>query len=413
MTAEIVSVGTELLLGQIADTNAQHLGKVLAELGIAHQHRQTVGDNMDRLAEALRLALKRSDIVLTIGGLGPTQDDITREAIALALGEEIVVDEEALAHLKEFLTSRNLPWIDSQIRQAWKPSCGRLIENPNGTAPGMICEIDSNIVFALPGPRGEFVAMVDGPVRDALAAFGCGEVILSRLIRICGMGESLVEERVRDLLESSNPSVAPYAHPGEVHLRITARAESSAAAQKMIEPVEAQIKNALGSAVFGVDETTLETAVIELLSTRNETAAVAESMTGGGLGERFTNVAGSGDAFLGGFITYDLGLKKKLLGISADILDDTQVGPVSEQCARAMATRIREITGATYGVSVTGNAGPTSDKGAKPIGQTYIGVAGPGGVEVEDHRFRGQREFIRRRAEQAALVMLRRIVMAS
>ncbi|MFY9233098.1 MAG: competence/damage-inducible protein A [Fimbriimonadaceae bacterium] len=413
MTAEIVSVGTELLLGQITDTNAQHLGKVLAELGIPHQHRQTVGDNRDRLVEALRLALRRSDIVLTIGGLGPTQDDITREAVASALNDEIIVDEAALAGLREFFSSRGLPWVDSQIRQAWRPACGRLIENPNGTAPGMICEKGSKVVVALPGPRGEFVAMVDGPVRDALARFGGGEVILSRLIRICGLGESLVEERVRDLLESSNPSVAPYAHPGEVHLRITARAKSSQAAQEMIAPVEEQIKAALGTAVFGTDETTLEAAVIELLSNRNATVAVAESMTGGGLGERFTNVAGSGDAFLGGFITYDLGLKKKLLGISAEILDNPEIGPVSEKCAREMAARIRELTGATYGVSITGNAGPTSDKGAKPIGMTYIGVAGPGGVEVEEHQFRGQREFIRRRAEQASLAMLRRIVMTS
>jgi nicotinamide-nucleotide amidase len=412
VTAEIVSVGTELLFGQIADTNAQHLGRLLPQLGISHMHRQTVGDNLGRVIEAIKLALSRSDIVFTIGGLGPTEDDLTREAIAAALEEDLVVDDRIVEKLRKLFALRNLPWVDSQAKQGSRPQCGKAVENPNGTAPGLICEKDGKVVIALPGPRGEFVPMVDGPVRDYLMKLGGGDVIHSHLLRICGLGESVVEERIRPVLESNNPTVAPYAHLGEVHLRITAHASTIDLAEAMIAPIEQRIREALGDAIFGSDEVTLEQAVVELLQKRDETVAVAESMTGGGLGERFTNVPGSGDVFIGGAITYDVELKKKLLGVDPDLLEDENRGPVSDECARQMALGVRTLVGSTYGVSVTGNAGPSSDKGDKPVGLTYIGVAGPNGVEVEEFHFRGQRDSIRRRAQQAALTALRRVALS-
>ena len=387
MIAEIVSVGTELLMGQIADTNAQHLGKVLPELGIRHQLRQTVGDNLERLTQALSLALSRSDIVFTIGGLGPTQDDLTRDGIAAALGEQLEPDPVIAEHLMKLFAMRNLPWTESQHRQTMRPACSRPIDNPNGTAPGLICEKNGKVVIALPGPKGEFVPMVNGPVREYLSHLGHEGVIHSRILRVCGLGESIVEERIRALLDSDNPTVAPYAKPGEVHLRITAKAETTEKAEEIIGPIETQIRSLLGDAVFGVNETTLEGAVLELLRARKQTLAVAESITGGGVAQRITSVTGASEAFLGGLVTYTIGSKSRDLGIDRAILDDPQVGPVSPEVAKLMASAVRAKFGADYGLALTGNAGPTSDKGDKPVGLVYISVSGPGGEVVEEYKF--------------------------
>ena len=404
-------MGTELLFGQIADTNAQHLGQLLPELGIHHYFRQTVGDNLDRVIQALKLALSRADIVFTIGGLGPTQDDLTRDGIAAALGEELVADERIAATLRTQFELRKLTWTENQNRQAMRPPCAKPIENPNGTAPGLICEKDNKVVIALPGPRGEFVPMIDGPVREYLAKDPSEEVFHSRLLKICGLGESLVETRIKSLLSSTNPTVAPYAKLGEVHLRVTARAPNIQLAEMMIEPVETRIREALGKAVFGADEATLEYVTLDLLKVRNQTVAVAESITGGGLGSRMSAVPGASDVFVGGIISYSKEVKAKELGVDRKLLDNPNVGPVSAEVATEMAVGVRDRLRASYGVSLTGNAGPTSDDGDKPIGLNYIGVAGPNGVRVEEYRFRGTREDIRYRASQAALTLLREILL--
>jgi nicotinamide-nucleotide amidase len=411
MTAEIVSVGTELLLGQIADTNAQHLGQLLPQLGVAHVHRQTVGDNLERLTDSLRLALNRADIVITIGGLGPTEDDLTREAIAAALDETLVHDDALEAGLRRLFQERNLPWLDTQLRQAKRPACGRAIENPNGTAPGLICETGEKVIIALPGPKGEFVPMVNGPVADYLRGKGSGEVIHSRLLKIAGLGESVVEDRIRPVLHGTNPTVAPYAKLGEVHLRITAQAPTIDLAEAMIAPVEQRIREVLGDAVFGAGDMTLEQAVIELLEMWGETVAVAESLTGGGLGQRLTTIPGSGEAFVGGVISYQKRVKEELLGVDPSCLNDPEKGPVCAETAEQMATGVRERLGTDYGVSLTGNAGPTSDDGGKPVGLVYVAVATTEGVTVEEHRFRGGRADIRRRSSQAALTLLRQVVL--
>jgi len=412
MTAEIVSVGTELLMGQIADTNAQHLGQVLPELGIRHHFRQTVGDNLERLSEALKLALSRSDVVFTIGGLGPTQDDLTRDGISRALGETLIPDPEIADQLRKQFAARNLPWTEAQHRQTMRLPCSRPIENPNGTAPGLLCEKDGKVVIALPGPPGEFVPMIDGPVRTYFANKAHEGVIHSHILRICGIGESMVEQRIRPLLDSENPTVAPYAKLGEIHLRVTARGSDTAEAERILEPFVSQIREALGDAVFGVDETTLEKAVVDILKAKKQTLAAAESITGGGVAERITSVPGASEVFVGALVTYAARLKASELGVDPDLLDDPEIGPISEEVAKMMASGVRKRFGTDYGLSLTGNAGPTADAGGKPVGLLYVAVAGPDRVVVEEFRSRGIREDIRFRAGQFGLALLRKELMS-
>ncbi len=405
MNAEILSVGTELLLGQTLDTHSATMAKLLARAGVGCTRRMTVGDNMGRIVEALREMFGRADLVITIGGLGPTEDDLTRDAIAAALGDEMVLEPEVERKLRKFFAMRNVPWMDSIARQAQRPESAELIENPNGTAPGLVCKKNGKVVIALPGPKGEFGPMAEGPVLEFLSHLQGGQVIHSRILRVCGMGESEVEERVRDLTHSDNPTVAPYAHTGEVHLRVTARAATEQDADKLLDPVEHAIREILGTKVFGTDETTLEQATIDLALLKGATIAVAESMTGGGLGERLTSVDGASSAFLGGVISYVTEIKCKLLDVREETLNSH--GPVSEPVAREMAEGAKKGIGSTFAVSITGNAGPTSDVDGKPVGLVFIGLAGPRGATVMEARFRGTREDVRRRATQSALVLLR------
>ncbi|RYG23677.1 competence/damage-inducible protein A, partial [bacterium] len=386
MTAEIVSVGTELLLGQIVDTHAPVMARILAECGIGCVRRATIGDNRERLVAEMKGALERADVLVTIGGLGPTTDDLTRDAIAEAVGDELVVDEKILDRLKTFFASRGMGWIESNGRQAQVPASGRPIDNPYGTAPGLHVSKNGKTVLALPGPKGEFQPMAEGEVREILQSLGGGGMVIhSRTLRVIGIGESAVEDRVRDLMDRENPTVAPYAHLGEVHLRLTARAHGVEAADRLIDPVEEEIRGRLGAAVFGTDATTLEASILESLSQSNRTLAVAESMTGGELAARLTGVSGSSKSFLGGVVTYTPRTKQSLLGIPGEIAAD----PVSEEVAKAMANGVRMRLGSTYGIGITGNAGPTADVGDKPVGLVYIAVAGPEGTTCVESRYRG------------------------
>lgn len=403
-TAEIVSVGTELLLGQIVDSDAAELGRVLAACGVDHRCRQTVGDNLPRLVDALRTALARADIVFTIGGLGPTQDDLTREGIAEALGRPLVVDEEIVGRLRARFEERGWPWVEAQTRQAMKPEGAHIIDNPNGTAPGLACRVDGKTVIAMPGPPAEFIPMLQGPVQKLLRAMAPVGVIHSRTLRVVGLGESLVEDRLRDLLESHTPSVATYAKPGEVHVRLTAKADSVEEAEAVIAPVRHEILERLGTLVYGEDDQTLEQAVVERLRALGHTVSLAESCTGGGLGARITSVPGSSEVFLGGVVAYTNRVKQNLLGVDAETLIDH--GAVSAECAREMALGVLARLGSTWSLSITGIAGPGGGSAEKPVGLVYIGLAGQGGVEAVEHRFAGSREIIRQRSGQAALAML-------
>jgi len=411
MTAEVVSVGTELLLGQTVDTHAATMARILADCGISCMRRTTVGDNLERIVEVLKGALGRADLVVTIGGLGPTSDDLTREGIAAALHDELEHVAAYEERLRKMTAFRKLPWIESLAKQADRPTCGRFVANPNGSAPGLICEKNGKTVIALPGPKNEFNPMADGPVREYLEQLQGSQVIHSRILRVCGMGESQVEEKIRPLLDGENPTVAPYAHPGEVHLRVTARAKSREEANRLIDPIHEQIQAVLGDALFGTDSTTLEQSVVDLLRDTGSTVAIAESMTGGSLGERLTNVPGASDAFAGGVIAYLPSAKIGLLGVAPELL--AEYGPVSREVAEAMACLVRAELDTTYGVSITGNAGPTADVDRKPVGLVYIGVAGPAGCEVSESQFRGQRDEIRRRTTQAALVALRHTLLCA
>lgn len=429
-TAEIVSIGEELLAGLIADTNAQAIGSLLQEMGILHGHRQTVGDDIGSIRDAITLAMSRSDIVFTIGGLGPTQDDLTRDGIASALGEEMVFEPEFAEKLKRLFLQRGLPWVESQVRQAWRPQSAAMLPNPNGSAPGLWCERDGKVVVALPGPKGEFGPMLAGPVRERLGPWG-SQGLATRLLKVCELGESVVEEMLGDLMRplgaNLNPSppapsprhssgrggsdaitVAPYAKPGEVHLKLTAWAETRAEAEAKLDPVEAEIRAILGDRIFGGSEDTLEGVVLELL--QGLTLATAESITGGGIAQRLTGVPGASQVFKGGAVVYAVPAKASVLGIQPETL--AKHGPVSAEVAREMAESVTELMQADWAVAATGNAGPTSDVDGKPVGLVYIAVASPHqGVVVQEHKFRGDRSQIRFRTEQAALTLLRRAIL--
>lgn len=404
MRAEIVSVGTELLLGQIVDTNAAALGGLLAEYGMVHTHRQTVGDNLARLTDALTLALSRSEVVFTIGGLGPTEDDLTRDGIAAALGDPLVADTQLEEDLRAIFATRKMAFVESNLRQATRPACAEAIPNPNGTAPGLICRKDAKVVIALPGPKGEFVPMLRGPVVDELKRLWSGVAFYSRTLRTCGIGESLLEDRIRSLLGSENPTVAPYAKVGEVHLRLTARARTQAEAEAAITPVEERIREILGDHVYGVGQTTLEESILAELSGRRQTLAVAESCTGGGLGQRLTQSPGASQAFLGGVIAYSNELKRRTLDVGEATLQTE--GAVSESCAREMARGVRALTNADWAVSVTGIAGPGGTP-EKPVGLVFVGIVGPAVDEVVRLQLRGDRAQVRERAVAFALIHLR------
>lgn len=367
--------------------------------------RSTFGDNRERLVSGLKEALTRADLVVTIGGLGPTVDDLTRDAIAEALDDQLVYMPEYEALLRETFEKRSIRWSESIARQAYRPSCAEVIENPYGTAPGLYARKDGKIIIATPGPKGEFEPMVNGPVRDILSKLEGGVVIHSRTLRIVGMGESHVEDLIRELMDSEQPTVAPYAHPGEVHLRITARANSIDEAEGIIQPVEDQIRKILGANVFGTDKTTLEEFMVEALGKRNQTISVAESMSGGLLAARFVSIPGASKVFLGGTVAYTATTKTQLLGIDPALI--SEFGPVSPEVVQAMAESIRTKTGSDFSLAITGNAGPTEDAGGAGLGQVYVALAWDGPTKVDSFKYRSERGETQRRSTQMALNLLR------
>lgn len=406
MRAEIVSVGTELLLGQIVDTNAAYLARVLSELGISLYRRVTVGDNMDRLVAALRQALADSEIVLTIGGLGPTEDDITRDGLATAFGDTLHQDEAIAERLRRFFSSRGMPVLESNLRQAMVPTHGRAIDNPNGTAPGLLFEKDGKLGIAMPGPPNEFIPMVDNEVVPYLREkTGNTGTIRSKVLRVVGVGESLAEDKIKDLMHDANPTVAPYAKVGEVHLRVTAKADTVEEAERLISERAALVRGRLGDAIYGEDEETLEQAVVQLLKAQGKTVATAESCTGGLVAQRITDVPGSSAVFLGGAVVYSNAAKTDLVGVPAEMI--ARVGAVSREVGQALAEGVRQRFGADYGIGITGIAGPEGGTPEKPVGLVYIALAYEGGCDVEKANFIGSRQVVRLRSATTALNMLR------
>ena len=409
MDLELLSVGTELLLGEIVDTNAAYLAEKLSGLGINVYHKTTVGDNAERIAAALRIALGRADAVLATGGLGPTEDDVTAAAVAQAMGLDLVTDEPSADKIRSFARQRGLKLLDSLLKQARVPRGAQVVPNPVGTAPGFILAKDGKTVISLPGVPSEMRAMAEQTVLPYLAGRSRqegGAVIFSRVLRLAGIGESQAEAEISDLTHSPNPTVAPLAKTFEVHLRITARASDQPQAEGLIAPVEAEIRRRLGEHVYGADGEALEATIGGMLRRAGKTLAVAESCTGGLIGHRITNAPGSSDYLLASLVTYSDEAKMSLLGVPEQVI--ASHGAVSEETARAMAEGVRRACRADYGLSVTGIAGPTGATPTKPVGLTYIGVADGVGAAVEEHRLRGDRLMVKERAAQMALYLLYR-----
>lgn len=391
MSAEILCIGTELLLGNITNGNARWIAEQLAALGIPHHRQLVVGDNRERLIAELQVAASRCRVLITTGGLGPTPDDLTTEAIAAAFGAPLVEHPQVWAEIQARLALRGRPCAASNRRQAFLPEGAALLPNPTGTAPGMIWSPRPEFtILTFPGVPSEMRAMWQATAAPWLQAAGLAEgVFASRMLHFWGVGESNLAEQMADLLESANPTVAPYAGSGEVKLRITARAATAEAAAQLLEPVEAEIRARTGALCFGVDDASLGSVLLEQLRRHGQTLAVAESCTGGGLGAALAAVPGASDVFLGGVIAYANSVKQGVLGVPAELL--AAHGAVSDPVARAMAEGARRATGADWALAITGVAGPGGGSAEKPVGLVHIAVAGPAGCSSEGVRFGASR----------------------
>lgn len=412
ITAEIVSIGTELLLGQILDSDAPFLAQRLSALGVNVFFRTTVGDNAVRVGDTLRQALSRADIVICIGGLGPTQDDLTRDAIAGALGVPLQRDPVLVAHLTQWFARKGILQPKPSIfRQADVPFSGIPMPNSYGTAPGLWIEHDGKVVVALPGPPSEFEPMVEASLLPMLRRYlGTTEqVIVSRTLRLVGMGEAEAESQLLDLMKGANPSVAPYAKQAEVQLRVTASAVTTDLANALIQPIVDEIKSRLGIAVYSDNDDDLETRVVMMLVERGETVATAESCTGGLLAGRLTGVPGSSEVFGTGVVAYSNATKVALVGVQQATLE--AVGAVSHDVAAELAVGIRKVSGATYGIGITGIAGPGGGSDDKPVGLVFVGLAHPDGVDIVRTVHTGSRQDVRLRSTQQALGMLRSAIL--
>jgi nicotinamide-nucleotide amidase len=412
--AEVISVGTELLLGDILNSNAQYLAQQLAHLGIAHYYQSTVGDNPDRLQATLKQAASRANLIICTGGLGPTPDDLTTETIAQTFGRPLIEQPEIWADIQAKFAQRGRTLTDSNRKQALIPEGATILPNPVGTAPGIIWSPQPDVVImTFPGVPSEMKRMWQDTAVPYLQAAGWAtEVIVSRTLRFWGVSESALAEQVAHLFDRANPTVAPYANWGEVKLRIAAKAPTPEAAHALIAPVEAEIRAIAGIDCFGADAESLGSTVGQLLTDRQATLAVAESCTGGGLGAMLTATGGSSAYFQGGVISYANAVKTNLLGVNA--ADLAQHGAVSAVVAAQMAQGVRDCLGTTWGLSITGVAGPDGGTPEKPVGCVYIGLAGPNGVSTQHYQFgdRG-RDWVRQVSACSALDQLRRAVIVA
>ncbi len=403
MRAEIISCGTELLLGHITDTNATYLAQSLASLGIDLYFVSQVGDNQGRIVETLRRAWERSDLVVITGGLGPTEDDLARESISMMLGETMQVDPTLEAELRDMFAARNSVMPERNIKQATLIPSAQVLRNPRGTAPGWWVEKDGHVIVAMPGVPREMYYMWENEVIPGLAPF-TGGLIFTRILRVWGLGESAVEERLGSVIHSNNPTVATYAKSDAIDVRITAKAETREQAELQVAEMETQIRLILGHYIFGVDRDTLQSVIGMYLSSRNQWLAVMESITGGLLSSTITDYRNSAKHFKGAIVSYSPDLKLQM-GVPREIIE--QYGVISEETARAMAHVVRERLGADYGLGITGVAGPEKQED-KPAGTVHIAIEGPEGVVTGmGPGWRGSREDNKRFAVLAALNLLR------
>jgi len=403
---EIINVGTELLLGEILNSNAQFLCEQLAAIGISVQRIATVGDNAARLREDFTLALSRSDIVILTGGLGPTKDDLTKEVICEALGIDLIEDTRQMQHIENYFRNRGLEITPGNHKQALVPQGCTVLYNENGTAPGIYIEAEGKAIILLPGPPRELKALF-AQLAPQLSSRGQG-VIVSHHLRTMGLGESRMAQLADEYLDMENPTVAPYAKDGEAYLRISAAAPEKAHAEAMCSDTIKKLQKILGIYAYSVDKA-LEHTVLDLLRAQNKTLAIAESCTGGGICKLLTELPGASDCFGYGFITYANSAKESLLGVSPETL--MQHGAVSAECAREMAQGALKSSGASIAVAVTGIAGPNSDSTNKPVGLIYLHATD--GAQTKQLRFetsRSDRSYNRIAAAKQALELVRQIL---
>ncbi|MBE5956583.1 MAG: competence/damage-inducible protein A [Lachnospiraceae bacterium] len=409
MTAELISVGTEILLGNIVNTNAAYLSEKMAGLGISVYFETTVGDNEERLTMALKSALSRSDILVLSGGLGPTADDITKETAAKVLDLPLYLDENVKSSIEDFFEKRMIHKItENNWKQAMVPEGAQILFNPNGTAPGLILkskEGDKTVIL-LPGPPGELKPLFEEQVVPYLEKMTDG-VIYSRTIKTFGIGESMLEDAISDMLKNqTNPTIAPYAKTGEVHLRVTAKASDIQEAKKLIQPICDEVSKRFGKNIYSMDENeTLEESIIKILQNREWKLVTAESCTGGLLAGRIVGVPGVSDVFGRGFITYSNRAKRKILEVNKKTLEE--FGAVSSQTAKEMAVGAAIAAQAEVAVSVTGIAGPGGGTEEKPVGLVYIGCHIKEKNYVKKCMFSGNRQKIRESSVANALGFLR------
>lgn len=409
MVVELISVGTEILLGNIVNTNASYLAEKCALLGCSLYHQTVVGDNEERMEEAIRQAIERADIVILTGGLGPTKDDLTKEVTAKVFGRKLYMDEHSRARIRDYFEKiKSKKVTENNWKQALVPEGAIVIDNLNGTAPGLILEDKERgkAAILIPGPPNEMKPMFEHDIAPYLNKKQ-PEGIYSHMVKVCGIGESRAETMVADLMDAqTNPTLAPYAKTGEVHFRVTARACSEEVAEKLMEPMIEEMKKRFGDAVYTTEENvTLEESVIRLLEEKKMTVTTAESCTGGKLSGRLLNVSGASGVYNEGYITYANASKEKILGVKHETLET--YGAVSEQTAAEMALGAAKAAGADAALSVTGIAGPGGGTAEKPVGLVYIGCAVNGEVTVREYRFTGNREKNRDYAVARAITLLR------
>jgi nicotinamide-nucleotide amidase len=408
MDAIVISVGTELTLGQTVDTNAAWLSQQLAEIGMHVIEHTTIADEMHSIRRGIEHACDRADTVLISGGLGPTEDDLTRQALAAAMGVELQLHQDCAERVRTFFTRRNRRMPDSNLVQAMFPAGSTPLENTCGTAPGIRATCGKASVFVMPGVPREMRTMYERDVKPALAGSAGAGVLLTRTIRCYGAGESDMGDKIRDLMQAGcNPAVGITAQHAIIGIRINARAETREQARLMLDETADEVRRRLGTLVFGQDDDTLELAVGRLLAEQSKTVSTAESCTGGLIAESLTDVPGSSAYFIDGVVTYANEAKIRLLGVPAELI--TQHGAVSREVADAMATRCRQLSGSDFALSVTGIAGPAGGSADKPVGLVYIGLADAEGCRVSEHRLGDYltRHEIRDRTRKAALNRLR------
>lgn len=411
MRAEILTIGTELLLGKGLNTNAQFIAERLTEAGIRVDFITTVGDEKGRIEAAFKLALERADVVVATGGLGPTEDDLTREALSAALGRPLALNEMVLERIRRRFAERGLPISRNNEKQALVPEGAEVLENPRGTAPGLYIGIGRKVIVALPGVPSEMRPMlVEQVIPRFRGAFGLQGSIRTRILKLSGIAESRVDELIGDLMKASlNPAIALLAHPGEVHVVLVAKGESEGELEGLLQHWEEKVRERLRDFIFGRDEERLEEVVGRLLRSQGKKVAVAESLTGGLVAHRFTNVPGSSAYFEGGIVAYSERLKEDLLGVPPQLIQEQ--GAVSREVAEAMAEGIRKQSGSDVGLGITGIAGPSGGTEDQPVGLVYIALSWEGGKASKVYRFSGDREAVKLRASQMALDLLRRYLL--